>query len=506
MRPHILFITTDEQHLRTLSCYGASTGATPNLDRLAAVSDVYERAYTPSPVCLPARCSIMTGLYPHNSGSVSNALGASLSLQLPNLFTELKKVGYGTSLHGKCHFIPVPYAATRADATLEYEHFIAYYRLLGMDTLDLQDDKNNSLWYYDDYAKDLARCGMLKRCRYEAHINPDNPGFYDFPFDAAMHPDAWVGDRAIEHIRAASADTPQFVWVSFSGPHYPVDTPRVYTERIDPEKMEARVFSPTEWEDESKFNRRGYYGPGTTEGSAYAKDRAQKNYGEDYWTAWRRRYLGNITLIDEKIGQILAAAREKFGENLLVVFTTDHGEMMGNHSLWGKRGCLFEDILHIPLLVRRPGQTVGARRTETVSTLDLFPTILDAAGLSTLPPCDGKPLRERALHGLDVVISECEDRVAILKDGIKLEINRTGKMPKHPEFSGRVFYELYDLNEDPYEFENRYYDPRYAAAVKELTAILGAQPYLLETVFRDAENGEDYWKNTGRGAGLAHRE
>lgn len=141
--PHILFITTDEQHLRTLSCCGAKTGTTPGLDALAESSDVYETAYTVSPVCLPARCAFMTGMYPHHSGSISNIFGASLSLEHPNLFTELKKQGYRTALCGKCHFIPVPYPATRGDMTLEYEHFIAYYRLLGMDKLRLQDDKNN---------------------------------------------------------------------------------------------------------------------------------------------------------------------------------------------------------------------------------------------------------------------------------------------------------------------------------------------------------------------------
>ena len=253
------------------------------------------------------------------------------------MFTELKKQGYRTALHGKCHFIPVPYPATRPDMTLEYEHFIAYYRSLGMDALTLQDDKNNSLWYYDDYAKTLAKKDMLTTCRYEAHVNPENHGYYDFPFEAEMHPDAWTGSRAIEDIEHCDSSRPNFIWVSFSGPHYPVDTPRSYTDRIDTAKMGGRIFREDEWNDESKYHYRGYHGPGTTEGSKKAKDGAQKNYSEEYWQSWRRRYFGNIALIDEKIGEILRAARKKFGADLMVVFTADHGEMMGNHSLWGKR-------------------------------------------------------------------------------------------------------------------------------------------------------------------------
>ncbi|MBP3333104.1 MAG: sulfatase-like hydrolase/transferase [Clostridia bacterium] len=505
-RPNILLITTDEQHLRTLSCYGTKTETTPSIDALAERADVYDHAYTISPVCLPARCSIMTGLYPHNSGSVSNIFGASLSTQLPNLFTELKKVGYRTSLHGKCHFIPVPYPATRPNMTLEYEHFISYYRSLGMDTLDLQDDKNNSLWYYDDYAKELARKDMLKTCRREAHMTPSNQGCYDFPFESDMHPDAWVGNRAIEHINSASECEPNFIWVSFSGPHYPIDTPKEYTERIDPEKMDARIYRDGEWDDESKYHRRGFHGPGTTEGSGSAKDHAQKNYSEEYWQSWRRRYLGNIALIDEKVGEIIDAARAKFGDDLFIIYTTDHGEMMGNHSLWGKNGSLFEDVLRIPLIIQKPGQRSGKRIEETVSSIDIFPTVLSAAGITDLPKCDGKPIDETvSCGGLDFIISECEDRVAIIKDKIKLEINRVSLKPRPDEMTGKVFYELYDLEKDPYEFENRYSDPEYADKIKELTSIIEGHPYLTETIFRDFTTGEDYWLNDGKGAGLANR-
>lgn len=495
-KPNILFITTDEQHLRTLSCYGAQTGTTPNLDALAAQSDVYTNAYTVSPVCLPARCAFMTGMYPHHSGSISNRLGASLSREYPNLFTELKAQGYTTALHGKCHFIPVPYPATRADMTLEYEHFITYYRSLGMDRLSLQDDKNNSLWYYDDYAKDLARKNMLKRCRYEAHESPDYHGYYDFPFDSTMHPDAWVGQRAVEDINSRSADERNFIWVSFSGPHYPVDTPREYTDRVDIEKMPPRIFREDEWNDESKYHYRGYHGPGTTEGSDQAPDRAQKNFTEEYWTQWRRRYLGNIALIDEWVGRILAAARAKFGQDLMVIFTTDHGEMMGNHSLWGKNGSLFEDVLRIPLLVQSPGQESGRSIAQTVSSLELFPTILTAAGAPVPAHCDGTTLeRMVASGGRKYIISECDNKFAILRDNIKLELNS-------PSLGGHVYRELYDLTEDPHEFENRYADPRYAEVVRELTELAAAEPYLMETVFRGA-SGEDYWLNYGTGAGFA---
>ncbi len=495
-KPHILLITTDEQHMRTLSCYGATVGCTPETDALARCSDVYENAYTVSPVCLPSRCAWMTGLYPHVSGSISNAFGASLSREWPNLFTELKKQGYRTALHGKCHFIPVPYPATRPDMTLEYEHFITYYRSLGMDTLSLQDDKNNSLWYYDDYAKELAEKDMLRTCRYEAHVNPENHGYYDFPFEAEMHPDAWTGNRAVSDIENCDGSRPNFIWVSFSGPHYPIDTPKRYTESIDVSLMGARVTCADEWDDESKYHFRGYHGPGTTEGSKKAKDGAQKNYSEEYWQSWRRRYFGNIALIDEKTGQILRAAQKKFGDNLMVIFTADHGEMMGNHSLWGKSGSLFEDVLRVPLLVHRPGQRAARRVFETVSSLEIFPTILSAGGAPLPKKCDGMPLDRMVQNGgRPFIISECDNRVAVVRDGVKLEVNRAGR-------KGRVYYELYDLKADPHEFVNLYEDARYTEVRRELYAVLEREPYLMETVFCGADGG-DYWLDLGGGAGFA---
>lgn len=497
--PHILFITTDEQHRETLTCYGSQVGCTPSLDALTSCADVYLNAYTVSPVCLPSRCAWMTGLYPHRSGSISNQFGASLSHEFPNLFTSLRAQGYRTSLHGKCHFVPVPYPATKPDMTLEYEHFITYYRSLGIDTLTLQDDKNNSLWYYDDYSKELARRDMLVTCRTEAHMKPENRGCYDFPFDSEMHPDAWVGNRALDYIRDCDATRPEFIWVSFSGPHYPIDTPRPYTESIAADRLPPRVTDPDEWNDETKYHFRGYHGPGTTEGSKHAPDKASKNFDEEYWSSWRCRYFGNIRLIDEKIGMIIEEARKKFGKNLLILFTSDHGEMMGNHSLWGKGGCLFEDVIRVPLLISAPGQTKGREITETVSSLDLFPTILQAANASFPARCDGSPLDVVVANGgRKIIISECDNRVAILRDGIKLEINRAG-------LRGHVYYELYDLNTDPHEFINRYDDESYTTVCNELLALLKNEPYLLETVFREPD-GKDYWLNAGSGAGLENNQ
>ena len=402
----------------------------------------------------------------------------------------MREHGFTTSVHGKCHFIPVPYPATRPDCTLEYEHFKTYYQSLGIDILNLQDDKNNSLWFYDDYAKDLEEMGLLSTYRQEAHMNKSNQGVFDFPLDAQFHPDAWVGKKAVEYIENSDASIPQFCWISFSGPHYPVDTPAAYTEQVNMDKDSGRVFKEDEW-DFSKYHYNGYHGPGTTEGSGSALQSAQKNYSEEYWRRWRQEYFGNVVLIDEWIGNILASAEQRWGDAFSVVFTSDHGEMMGNHSLWGKNGSLYEDVLRVPLAVRKSGQR-GIKMVDVpVNSVDVFPTLLDLAGIAVPSGIDGRSLLDSRHPGLEYILSECENRVALIKGSVKLEWNYYQK--------GKTLYkELYDLCNDPYEFKNVYNQPEYAAIQTLLEAKLQEleqSESLLSRIFYEIqpEKGKPYW-------------
>lgn len=479
-KPAILFITTDEQHRDTV-LQTKRPFTLPGLDALLACSDVYTEAYSVSPVCLPARCSWMSGRYPHNTGSISNTMGVSLSLTAPNLFTCLSKAGYTTSMHGKCHFLPVPYPATRGDVTQEYEHFRLYYKALGMDHLDLQDDKNNSLWYYDDFAKELEAKDKLTPYREAFHGKKEKFELPKFPLDASEHPDSWVGRKALEYLDTLSGEDPHFMWVSFSGPHYPMDAPEEYFKYVDMDKDFSRVFREGEWDDMTKMHRNGFFGPGTTEGSGSAPDGAQRLYDEQYWKDWRRLYYANIVQIDSYIDQIIKKATEKFGEeNLVVIFTSDHGEMMGNHSLWGKNMSVYEDVLRIPIVVHHPGQTQRRDVPQRVSSLEVMPTILDIAGAELPENIDGMPLEAMAKQGgRDYVISECDERVAIVKGQMKLSLNCYKR-------TGEVYKEMYDLSVDPHEFTNIYEDAAYEKQREELLAILQEHEQkegMLSTVF-----------------------
>ncbi|MCY3834666.1 MAG: sulfatase-like hydrolase/transferase [Chloroflexi bacterium] len=460
-RPHILLITCDELRADALSCYGNRVITTPNLDALAASGTRFERAYSNSPWCLPSRCSLSTGLYPHRNGAYSNFRDVPLDATIPNIYSLLGGAGYHRAHIGKCHYAPVPYAQTRPDATLPYDEFRDYYLSLGIDHLALQDDKQVSVWFMDDYARELEAAGHLSAYR-DATWNRDKAKVFPFPGPAEWHPDSWVGRKSAAYVDAYRSEQPLFLWVSFSGPHYPFDAPAEYYERVDM-SADARVASAAEFNDPSRIHSAAFHGgpTGAIDGLGQAPGRATKNFSEDYWQDLRRNYFANVAQIDDYVGRITAAVQARFGDEALVIFTADHGEMLGNHGLWGKNNCAYEDVWNVPLMVKHPGGGEALASDAMCMLVDLLPTCLDAAGLP-YDFCDGLPLRERiASGGAEFVYAEGEGFLALSDGRYKLTRVAQGE---------RQHTELIDLEEDPYEFVNRIDDPALQAEVARLQA------------------------------------
>lgn len=501
-RPTILLITADELNREALGCYGATSHATPAIDRLASEGVLLDRAYTASPVCLPSRCSIATGLFPHNTRSTSNGTGRSLDLDLPNVFTLLGRAGYRTSKHGKCHFVPVPYAYNEREFTREYEHFILYYKALGMDHLDLMDDPQVSGWYYDDYAKDLEKAGLLDEFRrkvWECRVKSDEipfPGVFSFDGPDEMQPDSWVGERSLDHIRAYDGEAPAFMWVSFGGPHYPLCPPAKYYDAVDMDRDRPRRLREGEFADRLKFHSKDGVG-GVADGDGYAPGRDQSSYDEAYWRAWRHAYYASCVQIDDYVGRIVEAARGRWGENLLVIFTADHGEMAGDHGIWGKGGG-YEQVTRVPFIVRfSDGARAGERSDAIVQTVDILPTVLQAAG--AWPPevqrdlaCDGQPVSELLdSGGREYALCE-RDRFVMIAD-------RSHKYVR-AERGGEESHELYDLDADPDEFDNLYtradWVPAFAR-LREVLARLARDEDLERVLFYDG-SGAPPWAKLDR--------
>ena len=440
-KPAILIITCDELRRDTLGFYGNQAISTPNIDYLARQSLVFDECFTTSPWCLPARCSILTGLYPHNSGAYSNFRKCPLDGNVKNLFRELRTGGYSTSLFGKCHFAPVPYNQTKPEITLPYDEFRDYYISLGIDHLDLQDDKQVSVWFYDDYSKALEKKGVLKNYR-DNIWDKTLQKLFPFPGPAEWHPDSWVADRAIDFIKASDKDKPFFTWVSFSGPHYPFDAPQDYFKRVDRNKLWPRKIKENELADPGRIHHGSYYGGGRIDGAGSAPGRACKNYTEDYWLRLRENYNANVALIDDKVGEILTAVKQQYGDNTLIFFTADHGEMLGNHGLWGKHNCAYDEVWRIPMFVKTPNGKSMKRLDSLVNLNDVLPTCLDAAGLPAIKT-DGQSLLSAVNRSY--TFAEGEGYIACTDGRYKYV---------HVQKMGEDFRELLDRVSDPDEFSS----------------------------------------------------
>lgn len=472
-KPNILLITCDELRQDALSCYGNKAVDTPWIDSIAAQGIRFDQAYTVSPWCLPARCAILTGLYPHRSGAYSNFRKCPLDQGLPNLFTQLKKTGYKTNLIGKCHFAPVPYSQTVPDKTLPYDEFKQYYESLGIDHLVLQDDKQVSAWFYDDYSKDLERHQLLKAYR-DLVWDKSKAKLFPFPGPDELHPDAWVGSQANSFLKSIKDDTPTFTWVSFSGPHYPYDAPESYHSRVKIDQIKTRNMRPGELDTSDRILHKSYHGAGNIDGCGVASDHACKNFTEEYWRELQISYFANIALIDDKVGDILQTFRSSFGDDMVIIFTADHGEMLGNHGVWGKHNCAYNDVWKIPFLAEMHSFSIDNTRhgstSEMVNLLDILPTILSFADADQIK-CDGRNLIDQiAEGGYQYIFAEGEGFLAVTDGRYKYV---------HIQKPGENYQELLDSKEDPEESYNLIREASYAPDLARLRG------HLIEHIMAD---------------------
>lgn len=452
--PNIVLITADQLRKDSLSCYGGKAVQTPNIDRLKVEGTQFDRAYTVSPWCMPSRTSILTGRYPHGHKAYSNFRDSRISSDTPNLYSQLKSAGYTTSHVGKCHYVAVPYREPTPDKTLPYDAFRQYYRSLGIDHLFLQDGKQVSVWFLDDYSQELEAAGHLAAYR-NAIWDKSNRKVFPFPGPSEWHPDSWVGRTAVEFIDGYTDTQPLFMWLSFSGPHFTFDAPNDYLERVNLEYVGQGAFEEGEFEDLTRIHHTSFYGPGGIEGAGAAGTSGTQSYDDDYWRELRTRYFANVAQIDDQIGHVLEAISRRFGDDVLIVFTADHGEMLGNHRLWGKHNCAYEDVLNVPLIVRNPGPPDPRQTDKMVMLTDIAPTCLSMAGVEQDANANGRPLEESiARGGYPYAFAEGGNFLSVTDGAFKYVCVEKG---------GVRLVELFDLTNDPGEFINLAFDPLFSA-------------------------------------------
>ncbi len=424
--PNLLFITTDQQRFDTLPCYGLDFIETPALDRLARERVVFENAIVPAPLCVPCRAALLTGQYPSTTG-----IGGGANLSIAPTWPGLVGVnGRRTAAIGKMHFNPWD------DPGGFQERIIA-------------EDKRH-VYLPDDHVQFLRANGMERFHPTEKPRYFENLGASVTPREKRFHIDAFVGDRAAGWLEKNGRDS-FAAWVSFPGPHDPYDPPEEMAERYYDAPIPEPIRPPTPDELAKRPPTQGQ-GFNRTHSAMYRYDLTRAT--PDQIRLWRAHYYANITLIDEGIGKILSAL-ESVGtlDDTLIVFTSDHGDALGDHGLCLK-SFFYDCMVHVPLILRGPDVPEGRRSASLVSLLDLIPLFYRTCGVEPPDTLQGTDI-STLLHDPDatlreIVFSENRGRAMALTDRHKYAHYADGSA------------ELYDLEADPQELTNLAGSPDHA--------------------------------------------
>ncbi len=448
---NLLFLLTDQQRRDTFACYGNTFVQAPHLNRLAERSFVFRRAYCAQPVCTPSRATLMTGLWPHSHGCLTN--NVPLREGVPTL-AEMLPAQYRRAYFGKWHL---------GDELRPQRGF--------GDWLSIEDGIYRR--YYSS-REQLEGRSSYHRFLLDHGFDPDSRALdgarlFSRRFAARLEERftkcAYLGHRAAEFLRERADGEPFALVVSFLEPHPPFIGP--LDDLHDAEKvpvgdafLEAPARDTARWirRRVRRIRRRGFH-----------RDRLRD---ERDWRRVRARYSGLITLLDRAVGEILEALEASGrADETLVVFTTDHGEMMGDHALMGK-GVMYEEATRVPWLLRAPWLAREGRAIDgPVSQVDLVPTLLELLGVGFDDRLQGQSRAavlegSQSLHANSVVIEKNgrrpSDRIRSLvsPDGWKLNLYRD----ERPE--------LYDLGADPSERVNRFGRPEHAERVRGMVGAL----------------------------------
>jgi len=375
-QPNIIFLMPDQLRWDFLSCYGADFIDTPNIDRIASEGMRYERAYSTSPICVPARASLLTGLNAIRNGVTDNGQWLRPDLAACGIQTwpeQLNAQGYYTAAIGKMHFYP-----------WDSNHGFQYRSIC--------EDKR-WLQIRDDYYHFLHERGHRKYHGNEHDGYFENRGAIVSKLPWQLSWDHFVGQEAVRFLRTygntnkeqdSTDDAPFAMMVGFPGPHCPYDPNQEFLDGIDPATMPPPVpnagHTPKLQQQNIEGNKHPWNGVDYSEFTAEHKRKI------------RAHYAALVKQIDYEVGQILTTLAE-IGQldNTIILFASDHGDYLGDHDLIGK-GSFYEASIHVPLLVRFPDGSQQGVYEGLVTLGDVTATILALASCTLPPYLDSRPL------------------------------------------------------------------------------------------------------------------
>ncbi len=360
---NILFIQTDQQRRDSLPCYGNHEVRTPNVQRLADEGIVFDNAFTPVPLCAPARASLLVGKRPIHHGMLFNCesgcvAGRDFIEPQVGFGRILRRQGYQCAHIGKWH---IGTTLTPADCCFDgvyyprygypenHSHYLGYLRRLVQPGFVLRDQRYG--------AGSSAKQGSLLTAVQQGGVEASVPYYLTEQTMAAIRTAAGVG-------------RPFFVACNFWGPHAPYILPESHMHMYDPAAVTLSGASSKDLADKPQLH------------SDYARYWGVQNLDADQWAQLVAACYGYVSLIDEQVGRMLACLDEVgAADDTAVIFSTDHGGMVGSHGLMEKGPFLYDAVCRIPLIVRLPnGRGAGTRDNHIVYNMDLMPTFLELAG------------------------------------------------------------------------------------------------------------------------------
>lgn len=430
---NILFITTDQQRRDSLPCYGQDFMITPALDKLATEGMVFDRAYSLSPICQPARASLITGQYPHVNGVCQNFQW--ISPETPTIAELFNEAGWKTAAIGKMHFYPWDNPESFQDRIIA-------------------EDKRH-VFLNDDWTKFLHEQGYERDHPHRVKEYDQTGASFTSPLPEEMHIDSFIGSEAVKWLKS-SPRKPFFCWVSFNSPHDPYDPPEPLSSLYDDILLPEPIGSFDDLKDKPDYLKKNL-----SQWSNNPLFMAKlENLPKEKFMEWRKKYYATISLIDKQIENILKTLDEQnLTDETLIVFSSDHGDLLGDHGLPFKNN-FFEGSLGVPLIIRGPGVTPGTRNKTPVNWADLFSSFLSAADIRVPDHSQGLDITavfsNPELIMTDISYSELNDKAMIMKDQYKLIYGADGRG------------ELYNLKEDPHEQMNLFDNISYSEICRNL--------------------------------------
>lgn len=440
-KPHILILMPDQQRADSLGCAGHPQARTPNIDRIANEGVRFTECTTVSPVCMPARASFISGLYPHNHGVWSNR--GSLPAEDETFFRHLQRTGYHTAHIGKSHYYP--HVGWEGDKWHMKNHE-EYMRARGFDTVNEVTGPLATQRMQSYMTDELEAHGLLQAFRDDyaerGRQRGNNPFLVqESPIPVEYALDSYVGRSAAQFVDGYGEDKPLCMFVGFPGPHEPWDAPGDYATMYNPADTPPPIPWPEANRDlpESVRDMEDFQPHGSSTPENIARVRAN--------------YYGKISLIDHWVGEIFAAyERQGMMDDLVVLYWSDHGELLGDHRRVYK-STFHETSVRVPLIVRAPGRcNAGAASAALAEITDIFPTILELAGAKASSRALGTslvPVLEHPEADLrDTQLSE-------IQTGHERRIMLRTRDHKYAVRENGDGFMLYDLSRDPDEQENR---------------------------------------------------